>query len=126
MSVGYNKTHHLGRDRISVDFSFVTNATAQPSTSNFRGNGVASVTRTAAGTFTVTFDRKYGQLDTVVVDSRKSGVYTRTARAGAYSASNKTLVVYTVTASTGALVDATDDTVSVKVVFRNATYEGHI
>jgi hypothetical protein len=113
----------IGLNRVAVHGSWAP-AGAGAITS-VKGKGFTAA-RTGVGEVTVTFDDEYPDLVAEFACGRFASASGVGAQTGTYNASNKTLIVRTVTMSTGAAVDVAADAnnrVSFQAIFRNTSVD---
>jgi hypothetical protein len=115
----------LGRELVAVVGSFAPNGSSAPQTVKGKGFTVA---RTGAGQFTITFTDKYYDLVSIQSTLQLASAAASVVQVGAYSATNKTLVLTVLTESSGALVAAdvsanANNRVNFTCWFRNSSVE---
>lgn len=110
----------LGRNKVVIQGSFAPD-TANPPTS-VKGSGIASVVRSAAGRFLVTFQDSYPDLESVVVTTQLAAAADMTAQAGTYDATAKTLIIRTLVGAVETDIAANaNNRVNFVCTFRNST-----
>jgi uncharacterized protein with beta-barrel porin domain len=108
------------REQIEVPVSFAPAGGGAPTA--IQGAGIASVARTAAGTFLVTFKDKFMQLVSATGTIQLNAAGDSDVQIGAVDLSAKTAVVRTMTAGAAADIAANaNNRVNLLFVFRNSS-----
>jgi hypothetical protein len=87
LSVSFLKSR--SKDRYLVQGSFRPNAASAVSAAYNKGDGF-SVVRTSEGLYTLTFDKKFAQLDSIVANVRCTDAYPTVAQGGAVVVASRT------------------------------------